>query len=307
MAGEDWWQGFRARHRQLISIKKPEGLSIACASCMNRPVIDNYFKMLEKEMKRIDVLDKPACVYNCDESGLSLVPETQKIVGGRGKRQVYQVTSGERGVLTTVIPCFNAAGDYIPPMIIFKGKRMRDGLNKNMPDGSIVAVSDSGYINKDLFMTWLEHFEKHRKYRDMPTLLVLDGHSSHVKALTALKFASEHNISIVCLPPHTTHWTQPLDKGFFKPLKSHFGYECRKFMRKNPGRAITRFDFGALFTAAYHQSASHQLAVNSFSSTGIYPLNKEIFPETVFAPAATTNRSQVGAGVEHVFILRLGL
>lgn len=126
-------------------------------------------------MKRIDVLDKPACVYNCDESGLSLVPETQKIVGGRGKRQVYQVTSGERGVLTTVIPCFNAAGDYIPPMIIFKGKRMRDGLNKNMPDGSIVAVSDSGYINKDLFMTWLEHFEKHRKYRDMPTLLVLDG------------------------------------------------------------------------------------------------------------------------------------
>jgi len=35
----------------------------------------------------------------------------------RAVNVVYQITSGQHGVLTTVQPCYNAAGDYIPPMV----------------------------------------------------------------------------------------------------------------------------------------------------------------------------------------------
>lgn len=288
--GLDWWSGFRHRHRELLSIRKPEALSLARASAMNKPAITKYFNILEKEIKRLGLSNKPTCVYNCDESGLSLVPDTCKVVARRGKKNVYQVTSAERGVLTTVLPCYNAAGYYMPPMIIYKGKRLSDGLRNDMPSGTLIAMSDTGYMNMDLFQMWLEHFKKNLQEPHSPALLILDGHGSHVKAINALKYAEENNISIICLPPHTTHWTQPLDRSFFKPLKSNYAHECRKFMRDNSGKVITRYNFGKLFSAAYLKTASLGIAVDSFRATGIYPLNRAIFPDDVFAPSQTTDR-----------------
>ena len=173
-------------------------------------------------------------------------------------------------------------------MIIYKGKRLNDKLRKNIPHGTLVCVSDTGYMNKELFQKWLEHFDKNHRYPDEAALLILDGHGSHVKAVDALKYASAHNISIICLPPHTTHWTQPLDRCFFKPLKSNYTDACRKFMKEHPGRSITRYDFPSLFSAAYIKTVSMELAVNSFRSTGIYPFSDNVFPESTFAPAATT-------------------
>lgn len=173
---------------------------------------------------------------------------------------------------------------YIPPMIIFKGKRLTDGLKNDMPAGTLTALSDTGYMNMDLFQMWLQHFKKNLQEPNSPALLILDGHGSHVKAIDALKYAEKNNISIICLPPHTTHWTQPQDRSFFKPLKSNYAHECRKFMRDNTGKVITRYNFGKLFSAAYHKTASLGIAVDSFRATGIYPLNKDIFPDDVFAP-----------------------
>ena len=81
----------------------------------------------------------------------------KKIVGKRGISSSNQITGGEKGQLQTVIMATNAAGDYIPPMIIYKRERFPE-LEKNLPPGSIVALSESGYVNKDLFLVWLEHF-----------------------------------------------------------------------------------------------------------------------------------------------------
>jgi len=146
---------------------------------MNRPAIEKYFSILGKELRRLGLTDKPGCIYNCDESGLSLVPDTCNIVGRKGKKNIHQVTSAERGVLTTVLPCYNASGYYMPPMVIFKDKRLSDGLKSNMPDGTLVSISDTGYMNKELFQIWLHHFKKHLQDPTSPALLILEGHGSH--------------------------------------------------------------------------------------------------------------------------------
>lgn len=175
-------------------------------------------------------------------------------------------------------------------MVIYKGKRLSDGLKKDMPTGTLVSMSDTGYMNKDLFQLWLEHFKMNLQVPNSPALLILDGHGSHVKAIDGLKYAEQNNITIICLPPHSTHWTQPQDRSYFKPLKAYYAHECRKFMREHPGKAITRYNFGKLFTAAYQKTSSMDIAIQSFRATGIYPLNKNIFGDDVFAPADTTNR-----------------
>ena len=45
-------------------------------------------------------------------------------------------------------------------------------------------------------------------------LLVLDGHASH-RPLDVVTYAREHDVALLCLPPHTTHRLQPLDRTFF--------------------------------------------------------------------------------------------
>ena len=43
--------------------------------------------------------------------------------------------------------------------------------------------------------------------RGRPRLLIVDGHSSHFTR-GFLEYARDHNIHVLCLPPHTTHALQ---------------------------------------------------------------------------------------------------
>src|SRR5215469_16473188 len=97
---------------------------------------------------------------------------------------------------------------YVPPMLIFKRKRMTDLLLRGSPPGSIGGCSDNGWINSDLFVKWLQHFIASVKASvTNRVLLILDGHSSH-KSLAAIELARSTGVSMVCLPPHTTHRMQ---------------------------------------------------------------------------------------------------
>ena len=83
----------------------------------------------------------------------------------------------------------------------------------------------------------IEHFvEKAVSARLL--FLLLDGHSTHYQP-QAIRFAMEHDIILLCLPPHTTHESQPLDVGVFAPLKTQWSQVCHDFYQKNPGRVIT--------------------------------------------------------------------
>ena len=50
-------------------------------------------------------------------------------------------------------------------------------------------------------------------------------------------------IIVFCLPPNTTHLTQPLDKGVFGPIKTYWHQECQKYMIKHPCKVVTEYEF----------------------------------------------------------------
>ena len=58
----------------------------------------------------------------------------------------------------TVICASNAAGGYIPPMIIFPRKRMVDLLMHNAPVGAIGHCTNNGWTDVESFLKWLKHF-----------------------------------------------------------------------------------------------------------------------------------------------------
>ena len=76
----------------------------------------------------------------------------------------------------------NAAGEFIPPMVIFKRQRMNDCLSKGAPTGTVFGCSKNGWITSELFVQWLEHFIKYTKLKNSnnkQVLLLLDGHTTH--------------------------------------------------------------------------------------------------------------------------------
>ena len=118
-----------------------------------------------------------------DESGISVVQKScQKVIGLKGKHQIGSISSAERGINTTVVCCNKAAGQYVPPLVIFKRKRMPAELSNGAPIGSVVTCNDSGWMDGDTFTKWLQHSVDFVKpTADKKVLLVLDGHSTHVK------------------------------------------------------------------------------------------------------------------------------
>ena len=69
-------------------------------------------------------------------------------------------------------------------------------------------VSDSGWMNGDIFTDWFQnHFLIHAPAM-RPLLLLLDGHSSHYN-WNAIRCAAESQVIMFCLPPNTTHLLQP--------------------------------------------------------------------------------------------------
>lgn len=241
-------------------------------------------------------INDPRYIFNVDETGLSTDQrKPRKILAKKGKHQVGAVTSGERGTTTTAVCCASAAGYFVPPLIIFKRKRAKDELQDGAPPGSIFAFNpESGYINKEIFFVWIQHFIASVKpTSENKILLILDGHTSHTKNLEAIDYAKKHNVVLLSLPAHTSNKLQPLDTSFFRPLSCYFIDETEKWLRSHPGRCVTAFQISMIFGKAYARAASVGNAASGFEKCGIWPLNKDIFQDYEFITITNAHNNEV--------------
>ncbi|XP_049867446.1 uncharacterized protein LOC126367763 [Pectinophora gossypiella] len=288
MAGEDWLSGFLKRHPDL-AYRRPEPTSAARAMGFNRVAVNNFFKLLE------NVIDKhkltPERIYNVDETGISTVPKSQsKILSMKGQKQVGCLSSAERGQLVTAEICFNAVGTYVPPMLIYARKRMKEELLDDAPSGFWGTCSDNGWITTKIFFDWFKSFVQFAQpTKEKPILLLLDGHSSHTKNIDLIDYARENNVILLCTPPHCTHKLQPLDVSFMRPLSTYYSAEVKKWLRDHPGRVVTPYQVAKLFGQAYLTAATMLTAINGFRKCGIWPLDKNVFTDADFIAAETTN------------------
>ena len=225
----------------------------------------------------------PQQIFNLEESGLSCVHKLNNVLAQKGKRVVFSTTSEERGVTITIVTCCNAVGIYVPPMMIFKRKNKKLLLTDYAPPETLNKVTENRWIDATSFMVYLQHFVKFiQPSKSYPVLIIMDGHKTHTKNLDSINFARDSGLILLSLPPHTSHQLQPLDRTFFKPLKSTFNAACQSLMRSYLGRCITVENFGEPFKTAYLKSATLENAINGFKCTGIHPYNAQILLSSDF-------------------------
>ncbi|KAL2097809.1 hypothetical protein ACEWY4_007016 [Coilia grayii] len=275
-----------------ISLRKPEALSAARASGMNHVVVDSWFQTYRALLNDLGIQDVPCHLWNTDESGLQDHFISKKVVGATGKA-CFQVTAGEKGETVTIVAGFNAVGTFTPTMVIFKGKRINPDWVDNMPENTIVRVSDNGWITSQLFLDWGHRFVQQLPKDDRrPHVLLLDGHYSHVFNIQFLHLMKKHNVHVLCYPPHTTHALQPADKALFRSLKHHWQEAGRRWIRQTGGKRLPKQLFFSIFTPAWRKAATVENAQAGFRASGMFPVQQEVIPNELFLPSQRTEREE---------------
>ena len=265
-----WWNRFCKIWPQL-RLRKGDPFPIVRDQATSYTVFKSYFDLLGKTLVKFGIKDKPAQLYNCDETGMPLEHKMPKVIAAKGTKKVWQCTSGTKSQIT-VLACASASGQTIPPMVVFTGKYFNNVLAKGEVPATLYGMSYSGWMDQKLFSDWfLHHFLKHA-VTSRPLMLLLDGHSSHY-TLELVKLAAQHDVVIFCLPPHTTADSQPLDTTCFKPLKSYWVDVCRKYLFAHPSQVITKFQFSALFAEAWSQGMTISNITSGFRTTGVCPFS----------------------------------
>ena len=292
---DHWFYAFLKRWPDLKMVK-PQKLSIARAKCASQETIDNYFKELGTVLKENDLMDAPQ--RNFDETGISTEHAPPKIVCAKSTDP--QSITSPKSSSATIIAGANAIGNHIPPFYVFPGKRWIDGLLDGAAAGSDGTMSDSGWSNGTIFETYvMDHLAKHADIKEdsQPTLIMYDGHKSHLR-LTLTEWARQRHVVLFVLPPHTSHLTQPLDVSVFGPLKNHYYRECQTYLHQNPGITITRYEVAALTTRPYLKALCPENIQAGFRKSGIYPYNTQVFSASQLAPAVIYHADEEGPSNE---------
>ena len=114
------------------------------------------------------------------------------VLAREGQRKVRYRTSGNKSQVT-VIGCINAAGQAIPPFVIFDAKSLNMEWTKGEVVGTMYGLSSRGWVDMELFKGWCsDHFFNYA-VPACPLLLLLDGHGSHYNP-EAIRLAKENDV-----------------------------------------------------------------------------------------------------------------
>lgn len=270
--GKDWFLAFKKRHG--LSIKKPQAVEYARKRAADPFIIYPYFELLEKTMADLNLKFKPSSIWNLDETSFSKDPAKTKIVGGKGHAATRVISTAGRDN-TTVLLGASASGEKTPPLIVFKGKNVWDTWTSSEAyPGTSYAATKNGWMEAEVFEAFFKKTFLPIVQNQRPVLLIYDGHSTHV-GLNLIEEARKQNITILKLPPHTSHILQPLDLAVMKPFKDRWDALLVKWQRLNVGRVMPKSEFAILIGNIWAE-IDPQILRNGFKKAGIYPLDREV-------------------------------
>ncbi|KAK4314175.1 hypothetical protein Pmani_014508 [Petrolisthes manimaculis] len=286
MATTDWYYSFMERHPDLV-LKAPEGMSIARIVAFNKVNVETFFKAYTLALEKYQFT--PDRIFNLDESSLSTVMKPCKVVCARGKPVATQVTR-ERGETMTFVGIISAAGQAVPPVFIIPRARWNPTFMRNTSFGSKGILHPSGWMNGDCFVQTLQHLhERSGSSDENKILLIMDNAECHMN-INVVEFAIRHGIVIVTLPPHTTDKLQPLDVSVFGPFKTFLRALLNDHALMHPNEHITVHQLPEFACDAWTKAANPANILSGYRATGIWPVNRLIFPDEAFVGAQVTER-----------------
>jgi len=288
--GRKWFVLFRKRHPSL-SARVPQNFPKNRAEALNRSVIESFYKVVNEKYNELELHDKPTHVFNADETGFSgdlgrqysvkkvnlfisiKILISQLIIPKLGTKHPCLLVGNLTKTSYTVNYCCNAAGQYLPPFVIYKNKTIYPSWTEDGPPGTKYTVSPSGWMESCQFIEWFKGiFLEATANLVGPKLLYLDGHGSHV-SLELIDLAIANNVTLLCLPAHSSAHFQPLDVAVYSEVKKNWRIILEKFYRTTRYDSINKQSSPRLLNELQQSAFKPQHATAGFYKTGLFPYN----------------------------------
>src|SRR5215216_1536089 len=168
-----WVDGFMSRHnlsnrrKTTIAQRLPEDYAEKQSEFLS------YVMYLRKENQY-----SLSLIRNMDETPMSFNLPSNTTVEQSGSKTVSILSTGhERSNFTVVLACL-ADGTKLPPVIIFKLKKIP---REEFPEGVVIRANSQGWMNEEEMIWWIENIWSKRSQRgsNPRSLLVLDSFSAH--------------------------------------------------------------------------------------------------------------------------------
>lgn len=306
--GQEWVLRFIKRHDQLRS-QFGRRVESARLSCATEPVITAWFDAFKDTVKRFNIQEKD--IYNMDETGFCIgTMESTRIIVDSSCCTRYQAHSG-RQEWVSILECVCADGSSITPLVIFKGDGnvLQSWLPPELRTQWFFSVNSKGWTSNVHGVEWLRRvFEPltRAKAAGRQRLLICDGHDSHISG-NFISHCIQNHISILILPPHTSHLLQPLDVAVFGPLKKRLT-AALSYLNEAQLARIQKAEWLQAYMKGRQEAVTENNIQSAFQGAGLVPLRPhrvlrivrlEGLPETTLAAPRTPSRHQV---FDQVFI-----
>ena len=219
-------------------------------------------------------------IFNMDQTPLHFSYQSSRTIEKCRKKTINVCKSSSQTKRATPALTVTAAGDFLTPMIIFKGKP--DGLIAccelpTLDPTSIYACQDTAWMDERCMLIWVD--EVFRAYlvanpppEGVQPVLLLDSYRCHMMASVVSRIEAM-GVHVIHIAGGCTGMTQPLDVGINRSFKAR----CRRMWEEwlvdlldttNEVRDATREEVSEWAAAVFWELVGSRILRNSWRKTG---------------------------------------
>lgn len=144
--GNEFIRSFMRRNN--LTLLKASNIRVA-RSAVTGDELRKYFNNIQNALSEV----QPNAIFNYDETCFKDDPGEKSVIVSMGTRRVERVRE-ETKCTFSVMCCGSAAGEFLPPMVVYKSRNVYEAWTKGGPDGSVYDCSDSGWFDGRTFAIW---------------------------------------------------------------------------------------------------------------------------------------------------------
>ena len=246
-----------------------------------------------------EVFQDPQRIWNFDETSVQWGIDGLRVLVQKNTRGSVPAKSAGTRNATTLVVSANASGDYLPPSIVFGGKRdlsgkyiaaaEKEGYNfgGQLPN---ISFTESGFVDTDILLSLLRLLHQHcvELKIKLPVALFLDAAPQHL-SLLVIRSAQQLGIRLLLVLPNATWLLQPLDLSFFLEFKREFQKKIwgEQIANQAEGKSLTRTTVLTLIDNSFKKTkVKPGLVQRGWRLSGIFPWDKDAPKLSSLKPSA---------------------
>lgn len=291
-----WFRSFLTRHpecyiRKTVKTKseKPE---------------KQYFNQLDSILTTYNLKESPHCIFSLVELPLSMlkngeISTAEDLSIHRGSANGVKPSHKLKfagNVPSSILICGSAAGQALPPFLLFAGKAMDKSILPGLTPGAGGMMCPSGRATSEVLVSFLrDHFLSQAPGRAGDTLvLLLDAGLGRALNQAVFDIGSAFKVVFVTAQMTLNPQLHPMVVGCCDIFQRELHYELQKPLYTSESSPLSSASICEFICRLYHRSMSAENLHTTFRKAGIFPFNPLICRKCYGLAAVST-----GLGSSH--------